>query len=77
MCYYDRKFGDKASKHLHIRQDKKRASRPSLMSATTGSKDNLLAVRDNISGLTFLIDTGARRVKILDHYGLTIFWIVH
>ena len=47
------------------------------MSATTGSKDNLLAVRDNISGLTFLIDTGARRVKILDHYGLTIFWIVH
>ena len=29
------------------------------MSATTGTKDNLLVIRNNTSGYNFLIDTGA------------------
>ena len=49
---------------LHLPSDKKLVYRSSLMSATAGTKDNLLVMRDSTSAFNFLIDTGAE-VRIL------------
>ncbi len=55
---------------LHLPSDIKLVFRSPLMSTKTGTKDNLLVIRDNTSGYNFLLDTGAE-VSILpasSHY---------
>ena len=44
---------------LHLPSDIKLVFRSPLMSTKTGTKDNLLVIRDNTSGYNLLIDTVA------------------